>query len=313
MSANTIIHVAAAVIEDAGGILIARRPQHLHQGGLWEFPGGKLEPDESAESALRRELHEELGITATELHPLLRIDHDYGDRQVLLDVWRVTGFEGEARGMEGQAIAWVAPRELDSYEFPAANAPIVTACRLPHRYLITPEPDDRDGFLDALERSLEQGIELVQLRAKGLGRDGYVALAREALALCSGHGAKLMLNGDPDLLQEVPADGIHLSSTRLMALRERPEGDVLLAASCHDESEVEQANRLGLDFIVISPVKQTASHPQAVPLGWEGLWRLTERARMPAFALGGMGGNDLEQAWRHGAQGIAAIRGLWRP
>ena len=118
------IHVAAAaVFDDRQRVLICRRPPHAHQGGLWEFPGGKLEPGETIESALRRELREEVGINVISTRPLIRVHHDYPDRNVLLDVWRVERFSGRAAGHEGQPVRWVLPGELSRYRFPAANPP----------------------------------------------------------------------------------------------------------------------------------------------------------------------------------------------
>lgn len=122
-----LVHVAVGVIVGGLGILIARRPESAHQGGLWEFPGGKVEVGEPVQEALARELDEELGITVTGPQPLIEIKHDYGDKQVLLDVWWVTAFSGEPRGKEGQPIAWVKPEKLSDYAFPAANQPIITA------------------------------------------------------------------------------------------------------------------------------------------------------------------------------------------
>lgn len=125
------ILVVAAVIRRGGRILIARRAAHQHQGGLWEFPGGKVEPAEAVQAALVRELREELGITPTAFSPLIRIEHDYPDKSVCLDVWTVTDFAGEPLGREGQPLAWVTEDELPAHDFPAANRPIVTAARLP--------------------------------------------------------------------------------------------------------------------------------------------------------------------------------------
>jgi 8-oxo-dGTP diphosphatase len=122
-----LIHVAAGVIKNsAGKILIAKRLDHLHQGGLWEFPGGKLEKSEAVFTALKRELHEELGIHVLTAEPLLSIKHDYSDKSVLLDVWTVTSFNGDAQGKEGQIIKWIELSELDEYQFPEANLPVVT-------------------------------------------------------------------------------------------------------------------------------------------------------------------------------------------
>src|SRR5512139_2207436 len=166
------LHVAAAVVVDkTGRILIARRHDHLHQGGLWEFPGGKVDEGEAVPDALARELLEELGIQVKQARPLIRIPYRYPDRNVLLDVWRVEQFEGEAHGAEGQPLLWVESDHLIQYTFPAANRPIVTAARLPSAYLITPEPDLASGdraFLGALQAALTRGVRLVQLRAKFL-------------------------------------------------------------------------------------------------------------------------------------------------
>lgn len=122
------IHVAVGVISDgADRILIARRAEHLHQGGLWEFPGGKVESNETVEQALQRELFEELAITVNEQEPLLTIEHDYTDKAVLLDVWWISEFAGEPQGREGQPLQWVPIESLHEFEFPAANKPIIVA------------------------------------------------------------------------------------------------------------------------------------------------------------------------------------------
>ena len=123
-----LVHVAVGVILDADrNVLITRRAEHAHQGGLWEFPGGKVETGEMPLSALMRELHEELGIVIGRTSALLEVHHDYGDKTVLLDVHVVWDFSGEARGLEDQPLAWVTPQDLARYEFPAANMPIVAA------------------------------------------------------------------------------------------------------------------------------------------------------------------------------------------
>jgi len=306
-------HVVAAVVVDVTGqVLVARRSLHRHQGGLWEFPGGKVEVGEAPLAALSRELHEELGIKVQSARPLIRVRHDYPDKAVLLDVWRVTSFAGEPHGREGQPIAWVAPSDLPQHEFPAANEPIVTAARLPPLYLITPEPQDGAAFLHRLEGLLATGIRLVQLRAKGLEAAAYTRLAERAVALCEAKGAQLLLNADPSLVKEIGAAGVHLTSERLMALDQRPlSEDRWVAASCHNAQELAQAAHIGVDFVVAAPVLATASHPAARPLGWQGLRALTEQAAIPVYALGGMQAAHLEAAWDHGAQGIAAISDLW--
>ena len=309
------VHVAVgAIFNSRGEVLIARRPEHLCEGGLWEFPGGKLEPGERAGEALNRELHEELGITVESARPLIRVYHPRPQRPLLLDVWRVERYQGEAHGREGQPVEWVTPERLPDYPFPAANRPVITAVRLPDRYLVTPEPGgDTDRFLLRLEQCLRTGVRLVQLRARALDRDGYRALARRAIPLARRYGAWLLLNADPPLVAELGADGIHLPGSRLLSLEQKPQlAGKWVAASCHDERELLHAARIGVDFAVISPVLPTQSHPDAGSLGWERLFHLAEKAPFPLYALGGMSGDEhLRQACSRGAQGIAAIRGIW--
>ena len=124
----SVVHVAVGVILDADNrILIARRNNDAHQGGLWEFPGGKVEAQETLQVAMARELREELGIDIGSLSPLLEVRHDYGDKQVLLDVHVVRVYTGEPEGREGQPLRWVTAAELHQFDFPAANVPIVEA------------------------------------------------------------------------------------------------------------------------------------------------------------------------------------------
>ena len=128
------IQVVAAVIfrpnktlaqSENNHILIARRADHLHQGGLWEFPGGKVEKGETHHQSLVRELQEEINITITIASPMMQISHDYIDKSVTLDIWKVIEFEGNPEGAEGQEIRWVSMDELRNYDFPVANQPIL--------------------------------------------------------------------------------------------------------------------------------------------------------------------------------------------
>lgn len=124
------VRVAVGVVARDRKILITRRANHLDQGGLWEFPGGKLEAHETALDALRRELNEEIGILVISAYSMLVLEHDYADRRVRLDVWRVDRFSGKPYAREGQALKWVPPQALAEYSFPAANAPIIQAFTL---------------------------------------------------------------------------------------------------------------------------------------------------------------------------------------
>ncbi|AVO54194.1 Nudix family hydrolase [Ectopseudomonas mendocina] len=308
------VHVAAAVIlAEDGRILIAKRPDDKHQGGLWEFPGGKVEEGEDVRVALARELEEELGIRPTAARPLIQVRHDYPDKQVLLDVWEVSAFSGEPHGAEGQPLAWVTQRELLDYEFPAANRPIVAAARLPAEYLITPEGLEPAELMAGVRAALAQGARLIQLRAPKMFDPQYRDLAVDIQGLCAGK-AQLMLKGPLEWLGDFPAAGWHLTAEQLRkyASSGRPFPEHRwLAASCHSAEELALAAQMGVDFVTLSPVQATATHPEAQPLGWDAARELLVGCNIPAYLLGGVGPGDVERAWQAGAQGVAGIRAFW--
>ena len=311
---SNIIHVAAAaMIDNNDRVLLSRRRPDSHQGGLWEFPGGKLEPDESVAAGLTRELHEELGIDVVAHRPLIRITHHYPDRSVLLDVQLVDDWRGTPVGREGQPLTWVERQALPDYPMPAADAPVVNALLLPSSYLITPPRlESPDSFLRGLESSLQAGVRLVQLRLFDLSETDMLAVGRATSELCHARQARVLLNGGLEMATAIGADGLHLSSRHLHHCKNRPvPAGQLLAVSCHSPEDLAAAAGLAADFAMLSPVLPTRSHPDADPLGWGRFAAWVDQASVPVFALGGMRPELIETAWQHGAQGIAAIRGLW--
>lgn len=120
-----IVDVAVGVIKRDDMIFLSKRADALHQGGKWEFPGGKKEADESIAQALSRELLEEVNIQVLNQRPLMVIEHDYGDKKVRLDVRLVDEFSGEPSHQEAQQARWVKIADLGQYDFPEANLAIV--------------------------------------------------------------------------------------------------------------------------------------------------------------------------------------------
>jgi len=313
-SASATVPVVAAVIEDSNGsILLARRPDDKHQGGKWEFPGGKIEPDESAFDALVRELKEELDIAVVAATHLIRVPYRYPDKLVSIDVWQVQQYQGEPHGREGQAIRWVRRSDLANQDYPPANRAIVAALTLPHLYAISDfERYGESTFFQLLKSALEAGLQLFQLREHALSKHRYLNLASRVVELCHAHNAKVLLNCDPAWLSEVLADGVHLTEERLRTLQSRPLPEqYLVAASCHDVSSLQHAEQVGADFAVLSTVKATSSHPHAHPIGWGGFLEMVAKTSIPVFALGGLSLDELAIARDHGAQGLAMISGLW--
>ena len=307
------IHVVAGVLRDKqGNILLAQRPVDKHLGGLWEFPGGKCEANESAVDALSRELHEELGITKIHSRHLIQVRHDYGDKKIFLDVYLVTDWQGEPVGKEGQPLAWGSLKEMERYDMPAADEPIIKALKLPTRYLITPPDLSAAEVLDQLKVNLDKGERLFHWRLFGLNAQDWSETLLQANTLAANYDASIMVNASVDDHKKYQLTSWHLNSRQLHELSERPEDVVMLSASCHNEKDLQQAAKLGVDFCVLSPVLPTRSHPDATPLGWDVFKGLVEKVNVPVFALGGMSPDQEVKALESGAQGVAGIRGLWR-
>ncbi|MGY4517167.1 Nudix family hydrolase [Lysobacter sp. HA18] len=312
--AKRSIHVVAGVIRDVRGrVLLARRTEGRDLAGLWEFPGGKREPGETPEQALVRELHEELGIDVRVGAPLIRVPQQYPDKALVLDVRIVDAWTGAARGLEGQALAWVPLDKLARYDMPPADRPVVAALLQPALYAVTPAivGDDIDAWLCGVQRALDGGVRRVQLRSPGTSLETWRAVVVDAIARCRAVGAEVLVNSDVDLARELGI-GVHLRAVQLAAFDERPlPADVSVAASCHTAEELAAAQRLGCDFAVLGHVAPTPSHPDRSPIGWAGFASMRESVSLPLYAIGGLGPAHVDQAREHGAQGVAGIRGFF--
>ena len=312
MTPRESVEAAVAVIQrEDGQVLLGQRPEGKPWAGWWEFPGGKIEDGETPFHALQRELHEELDITATRAYPWLTRSFDYPERQVKLRFFRVRGWDNEPHGKEGQQLSWQDPAALTVSPMLPANTPILAALSLPPVYAISHLREmGEQAFFAALETALQQGLRLMQVREKQLAPEDLQRFTQRVIACCRPYGARVVVNADVDLALACQADGVHLPSAALMQLAERPPG-MLAGASCHHSAELQHAIGLGLDFVVLSPVQPTRSHPEAPPLGWENFSGLIAECPIPVYALGGMLPGHLETAWRHGAHGIAMQRAVW--
>ncbi len=306
------IHVVVAVITQQQNVLVSLRPTDVHMGGLWEFPGGKCEVGESARDALNRELQEELAIMVLQCRPMMQIRHEYPDKTVLLDIWEVTDFQGEPRGNEGQRVEWHNIATLNPVDFPQANRAIIRRLQLPAQFMITGKFENQTDFLQRLQQSLQNGIRLVQLRAKGLATDELIQLSGAAHPLCQQYGASLLVNTDKETISQCSCDGLHLTSQQLHQYPHRPvNAQMFLSASCHTEDDLRHATLLQADLLLLSPVKPTTSHPGEPGIGWDKFEQMIKSVSTPVYALGGMSADDIDEAQQRGAQGVAAISSFW--
>jgi 8-oxo-dGTP diphosphatase len=306
------LQVAVAVIQRKdGNILFAERPAGKACAGEWEFPGGKVESGETPRQALEREIEEELAIKITEARPWITLSHTYPHATVLLHFFIVTGWTGIEHGEEGQRLSWQNLSALTISPLLAANVPVIRALQLPYTYAISCISDiGEDEFIRRLPVAINNGLRLLQLREKSLSNCQLRRLVDQILPITVPAGVEVLINSSMHNEQIKRFSGLHLTSRHLMQLNQRPDFR-LVAASCHNRQELEHAVRLGLDFAVLSPVKNTLSHPDAKPLGIQGMTELIAECPIPVYALGGMSPDQLLEIQSQGAHGIAMMRNAW--
>ena len=291
--------------------MLAQRPEGKPYAGYWEFPGGKVEPDETVYAALVREIHEELGLDVTQAYPWVTQVFTYPHATVKLHFYRVTAWQGEPHPHEGQTFSWERSASVSVAPVLPANGPILRGLSLPPVMGVTNLAELGEAmFFARLEMALRQGLRLVQVREKNLSEAALVAFARRVTKRAHSYGARVMLNAPPVLAQTTGVDGIHLTAQILMQSETRPQV-AWCGASCHTREELAQAARLQLDYVILGPVLPTATHPHAQTLGWEQVRACTQDYPLPIYVIGGMQPTLLEMAWEYGAHGIAMLRGAW--
>ena len=308
-----IVHVAAAVItRPDGSVLLGQRAPDTFYPGYWEFPGGKVEPDETPREALIRELDEELGMRVDTAYPWITREHVYEHAHVSLHFFEVTAWRGEIHDRVHSALSWQQAGAMDVGPMLPANGPILKALRLPRVCGITHAGEiGIDAQLARLEAALAGGLRLVQIREPALPDADCERFARAVVERCHAAGALAVVNGDAALARRIGADGLHLPARSLMAADGRPDFE-WVGASCHSRAELEQAAALELDYALLGAVRPTQSHPERATLGWPAFGELIVRLPLPVFALGGLSAGDLETAKAAGAHGVAGIRGIWQ-
>lgn len=309
---NKVVDVAVGLIIQNGQALLAKRAEHQHQGGRFEFPGGKVEAGELVTDALMRELNEELGIDIHASQFVQRLTYNYPEKTVRLHVYRIESFDGEPVGREGQPLQWVPLPQLFDLNFPDANRPIVRAAQLPLRYsitsdLITAELDSLPAWL--AEQSIEKETDAwVYVRLPSASSTVYetaikhLSMLRPDLNLIAAWNAPESVN--------TFIRGRHLTQAALLAQTElvRQSEQNFWFAACHDEASMAHAVKLGVDAITLGTVLTTPTHPDGHLLGWDGFAQLAKNSDVPVYALGGMQIKDILEAQANGAFGVAGMR-----
>lgn len=309
---ESTVDVAVGVVTHTDGrVLLAERPAGKPAAGYWEFPGGKFEADENPQQALARELHEELGVELDAAYPWITRSYSYPHMEVHLHMYRVLRWHGEPHGREGQQLSWEDPRAVTVAPLLPANHSIIDALNLPQVYAITHASKYGVAeFMQRLNAALEKGVRLIQVREKSMTPAEYQKFARDVTVIAHSYGAQVLVNGDKSICRAAGADGVHLPTDRLMRLNSKPDTP-LCAASCHNREELLHAAALGVDFVVLSPVLPTSSHPGEPTLGWDRFEAFCHDLPMPVFALGGMKIDMLDTAMTHSAHGVSLLSGIW--
>jgi 8-oxo-dGTP diphosphatase len=326
-----ITEVAVAIfLKPDGSFLLSSRPEGKPYPGYWEFPGGKIEAGESVRDALVRELIEELNVSITHTTPWFTFMMHYTHATVRLHCWRVTAWHGDMRGMEGQNFAWQHAEDLSKSALSVAPTlpgcvPIFKALMLPGIYTITNASEMvAEGYLKHLRASWGKNAsnsppmlgfgyvnqtKMIQVREKQMCRDELKNFAAGVIEIARDNDAKVLINSDIALAQELNADGVHLTAAQLSLLEARPPLP-LVGASVHSRAELERAAGLKCDFAILGAVKATPTHPGQAGMGWEKFAEIATASPIPCYAVGGLRAPDFAMAIEYGAHGIAMQRGI---
>lgn len=294
------IQVAIGLIFHQSQVLVGWRNHAQHQGNKYEFPGGKVETGESAVDACRREILEEVGVDIAQWHVFAEIEHQYDDLTVKLHIFHAQLDQSQMSAIQSPW-SWYSRPALAELNFPAANQVII-------QRLLWPKSIKIAANLEALEQLATD----CQLYLRCQTADIETSLAMIG-SLAITDVQRLIVNIElwsllsPELQANIGA--VHFKQQQLLALTEQDiPRQIRCIAACHDQQAIAQANALGFEAIILSPVLATPTHPEQQGLGWERFAQLATETQLPVFALGGMSATDLKTVEQQGGYGVAGIR-----
>ena len=307
------IDVSVAILINAEGqVLLSQRPPLKSWEGWWEFPGGKIEKDETSVDALYREIYEEIGVKITKYEKWVTRKYFFEGKKVTLNFFKVNEWDGEVTSKEKQKLVWTYLQKTNISPILPANRFVAKAFNLPKYYAITNLSEiSKDLFFNQLQKKISDGLSLIQVREKNMSFDELKIFSKEVVQFCKPQNVKVIVNSDLKLAIEIKADGVHLTSSDLLKIKKIPK-KFIVSASCHNQEEIDIAEKLCVNFLVLSAVKKTLSHPEIKPIGWSKFEELVNKANTPIYALGGLGISDYKIALENGAIGVASQRMIWK-
>jgi len=307
------VNVSVAVlINDEHQVLLAERPFPKAWEGWWEFPGGKMEKNETSVDALYREIYEEIGVKITKFNKWVTRRYTFGDGNFTLHFFKVYEWEGEITSKENQKLVWTYLKKPNVSPILPANVFVQKAFDLPKYYAITNLSEtSKKVFFNQLQKKISDGLKMIQVREKNISINELEVFSKEVIKICRPSNVKVIINSDMNLAYKIKADGVHLTSKNLLDSKKLPR-NLIVSASCHTQKDIDIAEKLNINFVVLSAVNRTLSHPDISPIGWNKFQKIANKTNIPIYALGGLGINDYQVALENGAIGISSQRSIWK-
>ena len=291
------VDVAIALLFHHHQVLVGWREAKQHQGNKHEFPGGKVEPNETPGEACRREVFEEVGIQLEQVYPFDFIRHEYDDLIVQLHLFQAYVDETQLELIQ-HPWSWYEREQLCTLNFPKANDAIIQRLLWPRHIQISSDLQDlMDLSPDRLlywRTDVLEPNELKQLNALTASQLNHLILNIDVWSQLEKSGQSRI-------------GAVHFKQSQLMdAALKKPLGLRSIAA-CHDLASLEQAQHMGFDAVFLSPVLATPTHPHTPALGWAKFSCMAKQCHLPIFALGGMTPEDLTEVRKNAGYGVAGM------
>jgi 8-oxo-dGTP diphosphatase len=299
------LECSLAIIKDSDKFLYSLRDKQPYRN-YYEFPGGKVEKNETPETALYRECFEELGIKVTKFNSIGSLVHRYDSLEVKLHIFEIVNYQGDIYAKESQELHYMNAFESKE-KFIDSTHRVLNYLSLP-RYCSITSIDADNHSNEKISKLYANNI--LRYRSDKINSENYYIQAEKYSKICSDNNVCLILDVKYyELFKNLDFKGIHYKSDQLKDLENtefvKLKSSHIHSASCHNISDIRIANKYNFDFILLSPI--LSSKLDLNTLGWDGFENLALEANMPVFALGGMRKSDLDDCLSHNGYGVSGI------